>query len=126
MQSDTHYDDLIAEISSFLREAITKAETAGVDPTKIMIDPGIGFGKDLAGNVEIINSIGSLIELGKPVLIGASRKSFIGRITGRSGTSTHARWQRQWRQLSTAQRYAYDVKETRGAVDVAIRLRRVK
>lgn len=129
MQSDTRYDDLIAEIKAFLREAISKAEAAGVDPAKIMIDPGIGFGKDLAGNVEIINSIGSLRELGKPVLIGASRKSFIGRITG---TGPAHRLHGSLAAAVAAVIYGasavrvHDVKETREAVDVAIQLRRVK
>jgi dihydropteroate synthase len=129
MQSDTHYDDLMAEIRLFLREAISKAETAGVDPAKIMIDPGIGFGKDLAGNVEIINSVGSLTELGKPVMIGASRKSFIGRITGADpGHRLHG----SLAAAAVAVIYGasavrvHDVKETREAVDVAIQLRRVK
>ena len=129
MQSDTHYENLIAEISLFLREAISKAEAAGVDPAKIMIDPGIGFGKDLAGNVEIINSVGSLTELGKPVLIGASRKSFIGRITG--ADPAH-RLPGSLAAAVAAVIYgaaavrAHDVKETREAVDVAIQLRWAK
>jgi dihydropteroate synthase len=129
MQSDTHYDDLIAEIKAFLREAISKAEAAGVDPTKIMIDPGIGFGKDLAGNVEIINSIGSLMELGKSVLIGASRKSFIGRITGADPAHRlHGSLAAAVAAViyGAAAVRVHDVKETREAVDVAIQLRRVK
>lgn len=129
MQSDTHYDDLIAEIKIFLREAISKAKVAGVDPTKIMIDPGIGFGKDLAGNLEIINSVGSLTELGKPVLIGASRKSFIGRITG--ADPEHRLYGSVAAAVAAviygaAAVRVHDVKETREAVDVAIQLRRVK
>lgn len=129
MQSDTHYEDLIAEIKLFLREAISRAEAAGVDPAKIMIDPGIGFGKDLAGNVEIINSVGSLTELGKPVMIGASRKSFIGRITG---TDPAHRLHGSLAAAAAAVIYGaaavrvHDVKETRQAVDVAFQLRRVK
>jgi dihydropteroate synthase len=129
MQSDTNYDNLISEIKLFLRDAISKAEAAGVDPAKIMIDPGVGFGKDLAGNVEIIHSVGRLIKFGKPVLIGASRKSFIGRITG--ADPTH----RLYGSLAAAAAAViygasavrvHDVKETREAVDVAIQLRRVK
>jgi dihydropteroate synthase len=129
MQSDTHYENLIAEISLFLREAISKAETAGVDPARIMIDPGIGFGKDLAGNVEIINSVGTLTELGKPVLIGASRKSFIGRITG--ADPAHRLYGSVAAAVAAviygaAGVRVHDVKEIREAVDVAIQLRRVK
>ena len=129
MQSDTHYEDLIAEISLFLREAISKAEAAGVDPAKIMIDPGIGFGKDLAGNVQIINSVGSLTELGKPVLIGASRKAFIGRITGADPAHRlHGSLAATVAAViyGAAAVRVHDVKETREAVDVAIQLRRVK
>ncbi len=129
MQSDTNYDNLIAEIKLFLQGAINRAEEAGVDPVKIMIDPGIGFGKDLAGNVEIINSIGRLIRFGKPVLIGASRKAFIGKITGAAATN------RLYGSLAAAVAAVingaaavrvHDVKETRQAVDVAIQLRRGK
>jgi dihydropteroate synthase len=130
MQSDTHYEDLIAEISLFLREAISKAEAAGVDPAKIMIDPGIGFGKDLAGNVQIINSVGSLTELGKPVLIGASRKAFIGRITGAADPAHRLHGSLAAAVAAVIYGAAavrvHDVKETREAVDVAIQLRRVK
>jgi dihydropteroate synthase len=129
MQSDTHYDNLIAEIRQFLREAISKAEAAGVDPTRIMIDPGIGFGKDLAGNLEIINSVGRLAELGKPVLIGASRKSFIGRITGADPAHRlHGSLAAAVAAViyGAAAVRVHDVKETREAVDVAIHLRRVK
>jgi dihydropteroate synthase len=129
MQTDTRYDDLIAEVSLFLQQAISRAEAAGVDPAKIMIDPGIGFGKDLAGNLEIIKSIESLAELGKPVMIGASRKSFIGRITGAdpahrlSGSLAAAVTAVIF---GAAAVRVHDVKETRQAVDVAIQLRRVK
>jgi dihydropteroate synthase len=129
MQSDTHYDNLIAEIRLFLRDAISKAEAAGVAPAKIMIDPGIGFGKDLAGNVEIINSIGRLTESGKPVMIGASRKSFIGRITG--ADPAHRLYGSVAAAVAAviygaAAVRVHDVKETREAVDVAFQLRRVK
>lgn len=129
MQLDTEYDDLLGDIKRFLKSAVAKAEAAGVDPDKIMIDPGIGFGKDQAGNLEIINSVECFAKLGKPVLIGASRKSFIGRITGNDPT------QRLYGSIAAAVTAVihgaaavrvHDVKETRQAVDVAIQLRRVK
>lgn len=129
MQLDTEYDDLMGDIKRFLKNAVAKAEAAGVDPEKIMIDPGIGFGKDLAGNLEIINSIDCLTKLGKPVLIGASRKSFLGRITGADPS------QRIYGSIAAAVTAVihgaaavrvHDVKETRQAVDVAVQLRRVK
>ncbi len=129
MQVDTRYDDLISEITKQLAEAVASAEAAGVSPDKIMIDPGIGFGKDLAGNLEIIKSIGSFAELGKPVLIGASRKSFLGLITG---ADVEHRLSGSLAAATAAILYGaaavrvHDVKETRQAVDVALQLRQVK
>lgn len=78
MQSNLHYDDLIPEISGFLFEAANKALDLGVAKNKIIIDPGIGFGKSVEHNFSIIKNIPAFKKLGYPVLIGASRKSFIG------------------------------------------------
>ncbi|MBU0570935.1 MAG: dihydropteroate synthase [Candidatus Omnitrophica bacterium] len=83
MQNDPEYDDLMAEISAYLRESIDIAEAAGIDPDKIVIDPGIGFGKKLEHNLEILRELGRLKSLGKTILVGSSRKSFLGEITGR-------------------------------------------
>jgi dihydropteroate synthase len=83
MQYDPHYDDLFAEISTYLREAADRARQAGVRPERIVIDPGIGFGKTVSHNVELIRHLNRLVELGYPVMIGASRKNFIGRLTGK-------------------------------------------
>lgn len=82
MQERPHYEDVVAEVSSFLQERVAAAETAGVRPDRIMVDPGIGFGKTLDHNLEIIARLRELRVLGKPVVIGVSRKSFIGKITG--------------------------------------------
>jgi dihydropteroate synthase len=79
MQADTHYDDLMGEIAGFLRETVEKAVEAGISGDKILLDPGIGFGKSRAGNLEILRRLPSLGDLGKPLLVGASRKSFIGK-----------------------------------------------
>lgn len=79
MQKDIHYDDLIGEISSFLKNAAAKAMSHGVDKAKIIIDPGIGFGKTVEHNFSIIKNIHGFVRLGYPVMIGASRKSFIGK-----------------------------------------------
>lgn len=126
MQQDTVYADLIGEIVAYLSAAITRAESAGIAPNKIMIDPGIGFGKDLEGNLSIIRSISRLNSLGKPVLIGASRKSFIGRLTGtdsgnRLAGSIAAATAAVLNGASAVR--VHDVAETRQAVDLAIRLR---
>jgi dihydropteroate synthase len=80
MQRDPHYDDLIGEIHGFLQERIEWAQTKGVAPEKIILDPGIGFGKTVAHNLSIIGHLSRFRSLGKPVLLGTSRKAFIGRI----------------------------------------------
>ncbi|WYL96727.1 MAG: dihydropteroate synthase [Gloeotrichia echinulata IR180] len=80
MQQLTDYQDLMAEISSFLSQQITAATAAGIKPEKIIIDPGIGFAKNYEQNLEILRRLRSLKALNCPILIGASRKSFIGRI----------------------------------------------
>ncbi len=80
MQENPHYEDLMGEISSFLLERVEQAEKAGIDRSRIILDPGIGFGKTLEHNLEIIRRLGELRSLGHPVLLGPSRKSFIGRI----------------------------------------------
>ncbi len=82
MQDNPHYDDVIADIKEYLRESIRSARTAGVQ--QIIIDPGIGFGKNLQHNLEILRRLHEFQELGYPVLVGPSRKSFIGKITGAS------------------------------------------
>ncbi|MDD3044704.1 MAG: dihydropteroate synthase, partial [Candidatus Delongbacteria bacterium] len=80
MQSETEYDDIINEIYSALRNSYEKALLAGIPEDSIMIDPGIGFGKSVDGNLRLISNIGDFKKIGRPVLIGASRKSFIGKI----------------------------------------------
>jgi dihydropteroate synthase len=84
MQDDPRYDDdVVSEITAFLEERIAFAVSAGVAEERILVDPGIGFGKTAAHNLELINRIGELATLGRPVVIGTSRKSFLGRLTGR-------------------------------------------
>jgi len=80
MQINPVYHDLIGEISDFLEEGISIALKAGVDEKKIIIDPGIGFGKTFEHNLEIINRLYEFRPLGRPILLGPSRKSFIGKI----------------------------------------------
>jgi dihydropteroate synthase len=83
MQLDPRYDDVVTEVKAFLAERIECAVAAGIDPDRIMIDPGIGFGKTIDHNLELLRRLDELVELGPPVLIGTSRKSFLGRLTGR-------------------------------------------
>ncbi len=82
MQVDPHYEDLMGEITAFLRERSEAALEAGARPSDIMVDPGIGFGKTLEHNLEIIRRLGELRSLGYALVLGPSRKSFIGRILG--------------------------------------------
>jgi dihydropteroate synthase len=82
MQIDPTYGDVVSEIKDFLRSAASKALEAGVDRRSIVVDPGIGFGKRLEHNLTLLKRLGEIAELGYPVLIGPSRKSFIGALTG--------------------------------------------
>src|ERR671910_1394678 len=82
MQQDPRYEDVVREVRDFLAERAERAIAAGVEPENIILDPGIGFGKTLEHNLALLRRLDSLVELGFPVLFGASRKRFIGRITG--------------------------------------------
>jgi dihydropteroate synthase len=85
MQANTHYKDLLDEVCGFLSTQLAAARSAGIG--EIWLDPGIGFGKSVAQNCHLIASVPRLAALGAPVYIGASRKSFIGAITGESSPS---------------------------------------
>ena len=80
IQAEPHYEDVIGEITAFLRERAETAREAGADPAAIMVDPGIGFGKTLQHNLEIIRRLNEFKSLGYTLVLGTSRKSFIGRI----------------------------------------------
>jgi dihydropteroate synthase len=82
MQQNPSYEDLMGEIIAYLREGMEKAERGGVDPHQVIVDPGIGFGKRVQDNLVIINRLDELNTLGRPLLIGTSRKSFIGALLG--------------------------------------------
>lgn len=86
MQLKPRYGDLIGEIIGSLKESISIAQTAGIDEEKIITDPGIGFGKTLEHNLVIIKELARFKSLGRPILIGVSRKSFIGQILGKGVT----------------------------------------
>ena len=85
MQADPRYADVMHEVYRFLEERIDAAGAAGIAPDKIIIDPGIGFGKTLQHNVTLLRDIAVLHGLGKVILLGASRKRFIGQIAGGAG-----------------------------------------
>ena len=82
MQDDPHYGDVVSEVLDFLAERVAEATAAGIEQSRIWIDPGIGFGKTVAHNLALIARLDRLTRLGRPVLVGASRKSFLGAITG--------------------------------------------
>lgn len=84
MQRNTRYADVVTEVMAALRESLRLAEVAGIARNKIAIDPGIGFGKDVAGNLELLRQTGVFAQLGRPILLGTSRKSFIGQVLGQS------------------------------------------
>lgn len=83
MQIRPRYGEVVTEVRDFLRSRAAAAEEAGVDRRAIVVDPGIGFGKTLSHNLELLAGLGSLAADGRPVAVGVSRKSFLGRITGR-------------------------------------------
>ncbi|MGH2843210.1 MAG: dihydropteroate synthase, partial [Solirubrobacteraceae bacterium] len=83
MQADPRYQDVVSEVKRFLEERLAFAVAQGVPEELVALDPGIGFGKTVEHNLELIQRLGELAALGPPVLIGTSRKSFIGRLTGR-------------------------------------------
>jgi len=86
MQRDPRYGDVVSDVKAFLTERMEAAVRAGVPEERIQLDPGIGFGKTLDHNLELLRRLEELTELGRPLVIGTSRKSFIGRITGRDVT----------------------------------------
>ena len=83
MQDDPRYDDVVSDVKAFLEERMAFAVAAGIAEEKLLLDPGIGFGKTAEHNVELLARVDELVALGRPVVIGTSRKSFLGRITGR-------------------------------------------
>lgn len=85
MQTQPHYDDLLGEVIAYLREGVDKAVAAGVNKERIWVDPGIGFGKTVDHNLELLRRLKELGSLGCPVLVGTSRKGFIGRILADNG-----------------------------------------
>ena len=82
MQKEPNYEDVVREVRDFLAQRAEVAVAAGVRPENVIVDPGIGFGKNLEHNLALLRNLDAIVDLGFPVLIGASRKSFIEKITG--------------------------------------------
>jgi dihydropteroate synthase len=82
MQADPRYDDVVSDVKAFLEERLAAATAAGIDEAKVCLDPGIGFGKTVEHNFELVRRLGELTALGRPIVIGFSRKSSLGRILG--------------------------------------------
>lgn len=82
MQEEPVYDDVVVEVREFLAERAERALAAGIAPERIWLDPGIGFGKTAEHNIELLRRLPELCELGRPLVVGTSRKSFIGRLDG--------------------------------------------
>jgi len=82
MQREPHYEDVVREVREFLAQRADYAVASGVRPENVIVDPGIGFGKNLEHNLALLRDLDVLVGLGFPVLVGASRKRFIGTITG--------------------------------------------
>lgn len=102
MQADTEYVDLLSSLVGFLRKRVERAIAAGVADDKIVVDPGLGFGKSAAGNLRILRELPTLRSVGRPILVGASRKAFIGtaldvpvaeRLEGSLAVAALAAWQ---------------------------------
>jgi dihydropteroate synthase len=88
MQVDPRYDDVVAEVARFLDERLTVAVAQGIAEERICLDPGIGFGKTVGHNFELLRRLDELLALGRPLLVGISRKSSLGRIMGDPGATT--------------------------------------
>ena len=84
MQDDPRYGDVVAEVGGFLEERLAFAVAEGIEAERIWLDPGIGFGKTLEHNLELLRRLDEIVAIGRPVLFGASRKRFIGTLTGRA------------------------------------------
>ncbi|MDQ3675269.1 MAG: dihydropteroate synthase [Actinomycetota bacterium] len=87
MQANPRYDDVVADVKAFLAERLAFAVAHGIEQEHVWLDPGIGFGKTVDHNLELLRRLDEIAALGRPVVIGTSRKSFIGRITGREASA---------------------------------------
>ena len=83
MQRDPRYEDVVSDVKSFLEQRLAFAVAEGVAEEKVMLDPGIGFGKTVEHNLELLHRLEEIVAIGRPVVVGASRKRFLGALTGR-------------------------------------------
>jgi dihydropteroate synthase len=83
MQLDPRYDDVVSDVKAFLEARLQFAVDQGVDEERVWLDPGIGFGKTLEHNLELLRRLDEIVAIGRPVVVGTSRKSFLGKLTGR-------------------------------------------
>lgn len=123
MQNDPHYDDVVEEVFAFLAGRIAACEAAGVARSRLIVDPGVGFGKTLAHNLSLLAGLERFRDLGAPILVGASRKSFIAKLDraapadARLGGSIAAALEAARRGASILR--VHDVAETRQALAAA-------
>jgi dihydropteroate synthase len=82
MQDEPRYEDVVSEVKSFLEERLAFAVEQGIPEEQVCLDPGIGFGKTVEHSLELLGRIDELVALGRPVVVGASRKRFLGRVLG--------------------------------------------
>jgi dihydropteroate synthase len=87
MQENPHYDDVVSDVRAFLEERLSYAVAGGIPEERICLDPGIGFGKTVDHNVELLSRLGELVAIGRPVLVGVSRKRYLARLLGDSDAS---------------------------------------
>jgi dihydropteroate synthase len=82
MQHDPRYDDVVSDVKAFLEERLAFATSEGVPEERVWLDPGIGFGKTVEHNLELLRRLDEIVAIGRPVVIGTSRKSFLGKLAG--------------------------------------------
>ena len=82
MQEDPRYDDVVSEVKAFLEERLAFAVAEGIDEERVWLDPGIGFGKTVEHNLELLRRLDEIVAIGRPVVVGTSRKSFLGKLAG--------------------------------------------
>jgi dihydropteroate synthase len=85
MQENPRYDDVVSDVKAFLEERLAFAVGEGIDEERVWLDPGIGFGKTVEHNLELLRRLDEIVAIGRPVVVGTSRKSFLGKLAGGRG-----------------------------------------
>jgi len=91
MQAHPRYDDVVSDVKAFLEDRLAFAVAAGIAEEHVCLDPGFGFGKTVEHNFELVRRLGELTDLGRPILVGLSRKSSLGKIMGDPNATTGTR-----------------------------------